>query len=113
MDYPAKPVNLPRGDIPVLLIGVHFAVDAWLAANDWPARPPEVGRNGSVMAWTVRRGDGAVAVVISAVDAGSLAAATRPLPHYGRMSYLVFDGSEVVIKGVWPARPQTVTVRMQ
>jgi aminopeptidase N len=107
MDYPAKPVNLPQGDIPVLLIGVHFAVDAWLAANGWPARPPEVGRNGSVLAWTVRRADGAVAVVISAIDAGSLAAATRSLPHYGRMSYLVFDGSEVVIKGVWPARPQT------
>jgi hypothetical protein len=113
MDYPAKPVNLPQGDAPVLLIGVHFAVDAWLAANGWPARPPEVGRNGSVQAWSVRRGDGTVAVVISAVDAGSLAAATRPLPHYGRMSYLVFDGSEVVIKGVWPTQPQTVTVRMQ
>jgi len=35
------------------------------------------------------------------------------LPHYGRQSYLVFDGARAVERGVWPApgleRPLTVS----
>ncbi|HSO06484.1 MAG TPA: M1 family aminopeptidase [Pelomicrobium sp.] len=108
LDYPSPPVERPRGGAPVLLIGVHASVDAWLAANGWPPRPPEVGREGTLQAWTARHRDGPVAVVVSAAGTDALAAAARPLPHYGRQSYLVFDGSRAVTKGVWPAQPQTV-----
>jgi hypothetical protein len=44
--------------------------------------------------------------VISARDAESLAALVRPLPHYGRRSYVVFEGAKAIEMGVWPARPQ-------
>ena len=42
----------------------------------------------------------------SARDAESLSALVRPLPHYGRKSYVVFDGAKAIESGVWPARPQ-------
>jgi len=30
----------------------------------------------------------------------------RPLPHYGRDSYLVFEGARMIERGSWPAQPQ-------
>ncbi|MFZ5558607.1 MAG: M1 family metallopeptidase [Pseudomonadota bacterium] len=111
LDHPAPPVERVPAGAPALLIGTHDAVDAWLADNGWPPRPPEVGRKGSAQVWTVRRGDGAVAAIVSAQDADALAAASRPLPHYGRQSYLVFEGGRAQVKGVWPARPQTLAVK--
>jgi hypothetical protein len=110
LDHAAAPVGQPAGDGPLLLIGEHAAVDDWLRANAWPPRPAEVAGRGSVQAWTARRGDGAVAAVVSAADAAALSAASRPLPHYGRQSWLVFDGARASARGVWPAQPQTVAV---
>jgi hypothetical protein len=43
--------------------------------------------------------------VVSAESAEALRALLRPLPHYGRQSYLIFDGGTVVERGVWPAQP--------
>ncbi|WP_156797082.1 hypothetical protein [Nitrosomonas sp. Is79A3] len=34
----------------------------------------------------------------------------RPLPHYGRQSYIAFDGREAIEKGIWPMQVQTVMV---
>jgi aminopeptidase N len=41
-------------------------------------------------------------MVVSAKDAEALSALSRPLPHYGRQSWLVFEGSKAVDKGIWP-----------
>jgi hypothetical protein len=49
--------------------------------------------------------------VIAAKDAASLEALIRPLPHYGRQSYLAFDGRQVIEKGVWPIRVQKIVVK--
>jgi hypothetical protein len=46
--------------------------------------------------------------VVSARDAESLAALVRPLPHYGRRSYVVFEGAKAIDMGVWPAQPQVL-----
>ncbi|HRI90115.1 MAG TPA: hypothetical protein PLS93_00515, partial [Accumulibacter sp.] len=40
--------------------------------------------------------------VVSARDAAALSALLRPLPHYGSQSWLVFDGSRALARGVWP-----------
>jgi len=56
------------------------------------------------------RTDGASLAIISAQDAASLEALIRPLPHYGRQSYLVFDGRQAIERGVWPMRVQKVIV---
>jgi len=36
----------------------------------------------------------------------------RPLPHYGRMGYLVFDGAKAVEHGHWPAGTGPLRVRL-
>ncbi|MBE0623243.1 MAG: hypothetical protein IH606_00395, partial [Burkholderiales bacterium] len=61
---------------------------------------------GSAEVWTARTGDGRVVVLVSARDAVALAALARPLPHYGRESWLVFDGARMLARGSWPAQPQ-------
>ncbi len=48
--------------------------------------------------------------MVSARDADSLAALARPLPHYGRQSYLAFDGAKVIERGVFPTETQTVVL---
>ena len=96
---------------PVLLVGLHEAVDRTLAALRLPPRPPALAGSGSTQVWTVdeRSGRNRIAV-ISARDADSLRALSRPLPHYGAQSYLTFDGAKVLMRGVWPADVPAVRI---
>lgn len=102
--------NAPLSAAPTLIIGLQSEVDAWLAAKQLPARPDEINKKGSAQAWTLARADGASLAIISAKDAASLEALIRPLPHYGRQSYIAFDGRQTVEKGIWPMRVQQVVV---
>jgi aminopeptidase N len=54
--------------------------------------------------------DGVPIAVVSARDAGALRALLRPLPHYGSQSWLVFEGSRALARGVWPIIEQPVPV---
>ncbi|MCX7143512.1 MAG: M1 family aminopeptidase [Proteobacteria bacterium] len=94
-----------------LVAGLHSDIDAWLAREGLPPRPATLapGR-GSAQVWTVRAGDGRILVLVSARDAPSLAALARPLPHYGRESYLVFEGARALERGTWPSQPQAWTL---
>ena len=100
----------PLPAAPTLVIGLQAEVDAWLAAKQLPARPDETGKKGSAQVWTVTRSEGVSLAIISAQDAASLEALIRPLPHYGRQSYLIFDGRQAIDKGVWPMQVQKVAV---
>ncbi|HET7061811.1 MAG TPA: M1 family aminopeptidase [Nitrosospira sp.] len=95
-------------DAPAVVIGLQDQVDAWLARHKLPGRPEVVDKKGSAQAWTLSRPNGMTLAVVSARDVASLAALIRPLPHYGRQSYVVFDGAKVVGRGAWPTRPQVV-----
>ena len=97
-----------RAATPVtLVIGLHADIDEWLTGSGVAPRPPALGSGrGSAQVWTVRAGDGRTNVMVSVRDARSLSALSRPLPHYGRESWLVFEGARVLERGVWPARPQ-------
>ena len=94
--------------LPTLVIGLHEQVDAWLAYRQLPARPEIVQGKGSAQAWTVSRPQGTTLTLVSARDAGALAALVRPLPHYGRQSYIVFDGAKMIERGTWPMRVQVM-----
>jgi hypothetical protein len=100
----ASGAPLPAG--PLLAIGLDGDVDAWLAENEFPARPATVAGKGTARVWTATRGDGRTLVVVSARDADALAALMRPLPHYGRSSWVAFDGAKALDRGVWPSKPQ-------
>jgi hypothetical protein len=95
--------SLP-GETPLLLIGRSASVDAMLARLGLPPRPVEVAGKGSAQVWAARTADGRPYAVISARDAAALQALQRGLPHYGRQSWLVFEGARAQDKGIWPAQ---------
>ncbi|HEX8961819.1 MAG TPA: M1 family peptidase, partial [Rhodocyclaceae bacterium] len=67
---------------------------------------------GSAQVWTIQRASGAPLAVVSADDAGALRALLRPLPHYGAQSWLVFDGSRLLDRGVWASPGRLVPVTL-
>ena len=89
----------------ILVIGLENQVSKWLDLNKLPPRPFDMRRDGTAYAWAIRRDD-ITFVVVSAKDMLSLQALVRPLPHYGRQSYVVFEGAKVIERGTWPARVQ-------
>ncbi|MFL6648503.1 MAG: ChaN family lipoprotein [Sulfurifustaceae bacterium] len=105
-DHPAE-----RGRQTTLVVGLHGDVDAWLAREKL-SRPREVAGKGTAQVWTVSR-RGAPLAIISVRDAAALAALSRPLPHYGAQSYLVFDGAKAIERGIWPSQPQTAHVAVR
>jgi hypothetical protein len=99
-----SPDALNQGVEPILLAGLHADVDRALAGAGLPPRPASLAGRGTSQVWTVTRESGPPVAVISAKDADALRALLRPLPHYGGQSWLVFDGSRALERGVWPAR---------
>jgi hypothetical protein len=90
---------------PLLVIGLDEDVERWLKSRGLPARPAAWSK-GSAAAWTALLPQGRSMAVVSARDAASLAALVRPLPHYGRRSYVVFDGAKAIEMGVWEGKAQ-------
>ena len=103
--------TLLQSQDPVLIAGVHVEVDALLATHGLPPRPRVFDGRGSAEVWTIEHtGKGPPVAVVSARDAASLNATARALPHYGAQSYLVFNGSQVIARGVWPTQARVVRV---
>ncbi|PWC36356.1 M1 family aminopeptidase [Azospirillum sp. TSO35-2] len=90
------------GSVPLLLVGTDAAVTQALAQRGLPPVPVELAGRGSARVWVSRAADGRTALVVSGADADALRALLRPLPHYGRQSWLVFDGAKAADRGVWP-----------
>jgi hypothetical protein len=87
---------------PVLIVGKARELDAWLASQNLPPRPAL--KEGSAQVWAGRDRSGRPYAVVSVADVAALKALERPLPHYGRQSWLVFDGPRATDKGTWPPR---------
>ena len=104
-----EPAAPPSG--PLLIVGLEAELAKALAEHEVPPMPEALNGRGSARAWTHRRGDGVTALVVSAQDAESLALLLRPLPHYRRYGYIVFEGSKAVDKGVWPAADSPLVKR--
>lgn len=107
-DHPARMRSVaqtPAG-VPLLIIGLSSDIEGWLSRAGLPGRPGLPRGKGSAMVWTAALPQGKSMMVVEARDAQAIAALVRPLPHYGRQSYLVFDGSAMIESGVWPAQPQ-------
>ncbi len=95
----------------VLFVGLDQTVDAWLARLGLPARPPaKRGSGGSAQVWAGRDAAGRPYAVVAGRDAAAIKALERGLPHYGRQSWLVFEGARMAEKGVWPPQVERVPV---
>lgn len=106
LDTPVKPVAAKAAtgaEAPLLVIGLTERVEALLAESGLPAVPQSLAGRGSARVWTARRDGGQPLLVVAADDGEALQALLRPLPHYGRKSYLVFEGRRAVETGIWPA----------
>jgi aminopeptidase N len=114
LDVPAEPASARASGLPgtgaSLVMGLGPTLDAWLARQGLPPRPPTAKGRGSAQVWADRDGSGRPYVVVSARDAASLKALERGLPHYGKQSWLVFEGARAAEKGVWPPRPERLPV---
>ncbi len=110
LDHPAQETDAPPAGRPLLLIGSHAAVDRQLTRLGLPPRPAEVAAKGTAQAWSGHAPDGHPYAVVSATDAATLDALQRGLPHYGKQSWLWFEGAKATGKGVWPALPERVEV---
>ena len=104
LDAKAAPLMAERpAGRPVLVIGRPSAIDDWLKKQALPPRPavltPE-SNNASAQVWAGRDGSGIPYVVVAARDAAAVTALERGLPHYGKQSWLVFDGARATGKGV-------------
>ncbi|MBU1236515.1 MAG: M1 family peptidase [Gammaproteobacteria bacterium] len=93
----------------VLIVGKPADLDVWLAAQGLPARPAMP--DGGARVWAGRDDRGRPYAVVAAADVAALEALMRPLPHYGRQSWLAFDGVRAIGKGVWPPRADAVPVK--
>lgn len=112
LDARPEPVALdtvPPGQGPVLIIGQDGPLDALLSRLGLQPPSPVAGK-GTARVWTDRDPGGRVYTVVAAADAQALEALQRPLPHYGRQSWLVFEGAKAVDKGVWPAATERTRV---
>ncbi len=102
--------NRPPAKGSMLVMARDGDSDLWLARHGFAKRPVEMPDSGSARVWAMRGEGGVLTIVIMARDAEALTALARPLPHYGRQSWLVVDGQKVTHRGVWPARPQTLPI---
>jgi aminopeptidase N len=102
-DKSPRRVDRP-GDLPLLVLAMDTGIDAWLARHGLPPRPEQVRGRGSAQVWAGRDADGRTHVAVAVRDAAALRALERGLPHYGRQSWLVFDGGRAVEKGTLPPR---------
>ena len=112
-EQPVRTVSLVgvSGTEPMLIVGLHNDVDDALKRLRLPPRPSSLSGRGSAQVWTIIESTQASRVaVISARDAASLSALLRPLPHYGAQSYVIFEGSRAVERGVWPAASRLIPV---
>ena len=102
--------GLPGSD-PVLIVGQTEQVNDLLAKLGLPPPPPQLAGTGSARVWAARDDSGRPYAVITAQGPDALKALQRPLPHYGRQSWLLFEGAKVTDKGIWPARAERIRVK--
>ncbi|MEM9627265.1 MAG: M1 family aminopeptidase [Pseudomonadota bacterium] len=99
------------GTSPLMLVGLKNELAPILAEAGIDAVPEALQGQGTARAWVAARSDAPPALVVEADDEEALGALLRPLPHYGRQSFLVFDGRRAIYKGVWPTGNNALTRR--
>ncbi len=104
LDHPPRfrdEAATPEIPSPLLVIGTHQEIAVFLKRHKLPAQPAVLQDRGSAQAWAARQANGKTLVVVSAADHETLQALLRPLPHYGKESFIVFQNNKVIDKGVW------------
>ncbi len=91
-----------RATVPLLLVADSDTAKELFTQLQVDKFPELPAATHTAAVWTLRRRNGMPMLVVTAPDVPSLQALLRPLPHYGGQSYVLFDDSSAVRKGVWP-----------
>jgi aminopeptidase N len=106
--------DLSKHEGSLLIIGATLNIQQFLHETNLPDTPKSLVGRGTARVWAARRkntqGTPRPLLVIEANDNEALKSLLRPLPHYGRRGYLVFNGRKAVDDGVWPAQAGPLTV---
>lgn len=105
-----KSNETPPAELPLLILGSPAAVEGTLIRLGLPAPPARLQGQGTAQVWAGRDANGRPYAVGRADNVDALSALQRALPHYGRLSWLVFEAGRVRDKGTWPARTERIPV---
>ncbi len=83
-----------------IVIGSKTAI-ADFASRVLGADTSDLIERGSAAAWVNRTAEGHSVLLIRGDRSDSIAALIRPLRHYGNRSYVTFEGSRALTRGVW------------
>lgn len=98
---------------PLLLVGTTLQVAEVLKRAGLPSPPDQLAGRGTARVWMARyRGDIPL-LVVEGNDIDALRQTSAATRHYGANSYLVFDGSKVVDRGVWLPTSRSLQVDFQ
>ena len=104
--------TLPKA--PLMIIGPTEGIQRFLHKNNLPDTPKTLKTRGTARIWAAQRSDCMNAsrplLVIEANNIQALRDLFRPLPHYGRRGYLVFEGRKAIDSGVWPAQAGPLSI---
>lgn len=93
---------------PMIVAGAREDLRRFAESNLTGPVPDELdGATASV--WVDRTVSGDPVMLIAADSTEALGALSRPLPHYGRQSYVVFSGRKAIDRGVWPSESGPLT----
>lgn len=115
----AEETQISNHENPKLIIGTTPEVSRYLQENGLPTTPKSLLGLGSARVWTTRhlsqKGKLFPLLIIEANDTRALKYLLKPLPHYGRNSYLIFNSATVIDSGTWPAKhnPLSATLRFK
>jgi hypothetical protein len=98
---------------PLLLVGTTLQVAEALKRAGLPSPPDQLAARGTARVWMARyRGDIPL-LVVEGNDIDALSQTTAAIRHYGANSYLVFDGSKVIDRGVWLPTSRSLQVDLK
>ena len=98
---------------PLLLVGTTPDVVDALVRAGLPPRPNRLSDRGTAWVWTTRYSGDVPLLVVEGQDVDALRQSAAAIRHHGASSYLVFEGSRVVDRGVWPPMGRPLQVELK
>jgi aminopeptidase N len=110
---PSELAKAMEARAPLLLVGTTPAVLDALVREGLPPRPNRLGDRGTARVWTTRYNGDVPLLVVEGLDVDALRQSATAIRHHGASSYLVFEGSNVVDRGVWPPTGRPLQVQFK
>ena len=95
---------------PFILVGLQTDIEDFLSKKGLPSPSLPQKENMTASVWAGKIYGNIPYMVISLKDTKSLKALSRPLPHYGKRSGLIFEGRKAIFKTSFEPRPISVPI---